>query len=349
MRKTFDYVDGNMDILMYDNTVRKIKDVKKGDLVYSVQYDGEIHQYIKGEVTDVNRRKGKAVKITLADGRSLISSPNHQWLTQLGWLFTYDDGSLGEDKVYLKNDVKMSGIGGKIAKNYEETKQYMEGYFLGIEIYGKNLVGLKGGEMAEFVLCESAVTMRLYNYLLYLGIEASIEPCFAHNNNTNEHFVTAKLNLPYTQMVMLSEKFAKDRDKDEFLRGFIAGVYDSDGSNNPVVKTLASAKMKYLEILKKGLELYNFEYEYNSQDMSATLFGGASELLRFYHIFTPVLTQQFEHVPMSNVHNDTIKVVSIEEIKRREELIEITTSGRNFIANGVVSHNCTTGMFREVQ
>ena len=84
MSKNFDFVCGNMDILMYNNTVKKIKDVKKGDAVYSVQFSGDGYRYVKGEVTGLNRRKGKAVKITLADGRRLICSPNHQWLTQSG-------------------------------------------------------------------------------------------------------------------------------------------------------------------------------------------------------------------------------------------------------------------------
>jgi hypothetical protein len=348
MNRTFDYVDGNMDILMYNNTIKKLKDVKKGDLVYSVQYDGEIHQYIKGEVTSINKRKGKAVRITLSDGRTITSSPNHQWLTKLGWLFAYDDGTLEPGKVFLKEDVKMSGISRPINKNYSETKFYMEGYFLGAQVYGKKLIGLKGGEMAEFVFCESAVTMRLYNYLLYCGAHVTIEPCFAHNKDTNEYYVTVKLNIPYKQMVVLSEKFAKHKDKDEFLRGFVAGVYDSDGTANPLVKNLASSKKQYLEVLKKGLDMNGFEYEYNSQDMTATLFGGASELLRFYSTYTPVITRQFEYVPISNLNTESLKIVSIKEVKC-DELVEITTTARSFIANGVISHNCTTGIFKEVQ
>ena len=77
MGKAFDSVDGNMDILMYNNTVKKIKDVRKGDTVFSVRYDGEAYQYVKGEVTSINKRKGKAVKITLNDG---IRSTLPHWL-----------------------------------------------------------------------------------------------------------------------------------------------------------------------------------------------------------------------------------------------------------------------------
>lgn len=41
-----------------------------------------------------------------------------------------------------------------------------------------------------------------------------------------------------------------------------------------------------------------------------------------------------------NFNNSALKVVSIEPYKDEQELFDITTSTENFIANGVVSHNC---------
>ena len=347
MNKVFDCVDGNMDILMYNNTVKRIKEVKKGDAIYAVQYDGEDYRYIKAEVTSVNKRKGRAVKITLSDGRSLISSPNHQWLTKGGWFFSYDDETLSPGKLYLKENMKMSGITGSMLKSYPETKLYMQGYFVGTEIYGKNLTSFKGGEMAEFVLQEPEVTTRMYNYLLFFGADVTLEDCFARDKSTNEYYITKKLNLPYKQMISLSEKFSKNQEKEEFLRGFVAGVYDSDGTVNPIVKSVNSSKRQFLEIMQKGLDMYGFEYDFDSREMTASLLGGPSELLRFYYIYTPVNTCKLENVAITDRFPDRTRVVSIEEV-RCDDLVEVNTTARNFIANGIVSHNCTTGMVKEV-
>ena len=106
MGKAFDSVDGNMDILMYNNTVKKIKDVRKGDTVFSVRYDGEAYQYVKGEVTSVNKRKGKAVKITLNDeyvapypiGCTVLLSTGQQ-----GSVIKNDDKQLFRPQVKLAN------------------------------------------------------------------------------------------------------------------------------------------------------------------------------------------------------------------------------------------------------
>jgi hypothetical protein len=347
MGRSFDCVDGNMNVLMYNNTVRKIRDLKIGDNVYSVQYNGNGYQYIKSTVTGINKRKGKAVKITLSDGRSLISSPNHQWLTQQGWLFTVDDSTLCSGKLFLAPGIKMSGFTGKLSGTYKQTRHYMQGYFVGTEIYGRNLTTLKGGELAEFVLQEAKVTMRMYNYLLYFQADAAIEDCFAHDNNTNEYYITKKLSLPYEQVIALSEKFSKNQAKEEFIRGFVAGVYDSDGSASPFVKNVNSTKRQFLDIVKSGLELYGFEFTYNSQERSATLLGGPSELLRFYYIFDPVTACKVENLEIEDKHHDRIKVVSIEEV-HCDDMVEVTTTGRNFIANGIVSHNCYTGFVKEV-
>ena len=347
MGKNFDCVDGNMSILMYNNTVKKIKDVKKGDTVYGVRYNGDKYQYVKSEVIAINKRRSNAVKITLSDGRTLVCSPTHQWLTKMGWMFTFDDETLGDGKFFLKEDSKMSGIAGELKDSFKESKHYMQGYFIGSQINCKNLTRFKGGETASLVLQESGVTARLYNYLLYLGADATLEYCFAHDNDTNEYYVTAKLSIPYTQLISLSERFSKNRDKEDFLRGFVGGAYDAEGSEDPMVKKVRSCKRDFLELMKKGLEMYNFEYIYDSQEMTATLVGGPSELLRFYNVFQPVTTSRIENFEIIYNHPESLRVISIEEAKS-EDMFEIITSSRNFIANGVISHNCTTGLVKEV-
>lgn len=86
-----------------------------------------------------------------------------------------------------------------------------------MEIYGKNLVQFRSGEVAEFVFVEEEVTRRIYNYLLYFGVDATMEDYFAHNNDTNEFYVTKKLNIPYKQLISFSKKFGKNKDKEEYL------------------------------------------------------------------------------------------------------------------------------------
>ncbi len=345
MKRDIDCVDGNMDVLMYDCTTKKAKDLKKDDAVYAISYDGNGFKYVKANVLEINRRKSPAVKITLNDKRTLISSTNHQWLTQAGWHFSYDNGSIKDNVLYLKENMIMFGFSKNLTGTYRENKLFMAGYIISIEIYGKNMIHLHSGEYAEYVFQNQNITTRIYNYFTYLGIETSLSDCFVNNMDTNEYFVSKKLSVSYKDLLKFSEKYSKYKNEAEFIRGFVSGVYDSDGALNPISKSVNNPKKEYLEVLKSGMELYEFEYSYNSEFMEVSLIGGPTELIRFYNIFTPITACMVENLNVRNRRVDNTRIASIEET-RCDDLFEITTTARNFIANGIVCHNCTTGLVR---
>ena len=342
MHRYFDCIDGNMDVLLYDNTIKKVRDLKSGDSVYSVSYDGENIRYVRGRVTQINRKRSKAVKILLADGRSLVCSPEHQWLTQSGWQFSFDNGSVKENAIYLEKGRKMFGLARSVDDKYKETRQYMAGYIISMEIYGRNLSSLKRGDMADYVLVNTFVANRVYNYLTYFDVDATITDAFAHDKYTNEYFLAKKISVPYKDLLKFSEKFGKHKDEPEFVRGFVAGVYDSDTTVDPNLKTITSPKKEYLDVLKKGMEQYEFEYSYNSEHLEVSLLGGASELIRFYTIFSPIAKGNAENLGIRNRRLESISVEDISEVKC-DDMYEVTTTTRNFIVNGIAGHDCIAG------
>ena len=341
MNKNYDCIDGNMDVLMYDNTIKKVSDLKKNDAIYSISYDGEDFRYTKGYVLEISKKRASAVKITLKDKRTLICSPDHQWLTQQGWHFSFDDKSIADIACFLKRGMIMFGFSQNITARLPETRLYMEGYIISLEIYGRNLAPLPSGEHGIFVFHNVDVARRAYNYLCYLGIESTLSDYLATDINTNETFMTKQICVSYKDMLKFSEKSYKRKDNAEFIRGFVAGVYDADGNINPLLKHIKSPRQDYLSIMKRGMELYEFEYSYNSEFMEITLIGGPTELIRFYNIFTPVNTGMVENLTMRNRRLEKTRIAKIEEVKCND-LYEITTSTRNLIINGIVCHDCIT-------
>ncbi len=338
MAGNFDCVDGNMDVLMNDNTTKKIRDLKKGDCVYAINYDGESFKYIKTAVLEVNKRRSSCIKVTLNDGRSLICSPNHQWLTQAGWLYTFDDSTINDNVVYLKDGMIMFGFTRNFSGVPRESRLYMAGYITSIEIYSRNLVPLHSGEYADYVFRKDLITERIYNYLQYFGIDVHLSECFAHDKDTNEYFTTRKLSVTYRDMLKFSEKQSRYTDDPEFTRGFVAGVYDADGTINPFSKYIKSSKKEYLTILESGVKSRDFEYSYDSEEMIASLIGGPTELIRFYNVYNPVTVTSVDNLKIRNRRVNNTRVVKIEEIKSND-MYEVITSARSFIANGIVSHN----------
>lgn len=341
MKKSYDCIDGNIDVLMYDNTIKKVRDLQKDDAIYSISYDGEDFRYIKGNVLDISKIKSDAVKITLKDKRSLICSPNHQWLTQQGWHFSFDDKSISDKACFLKKNMIMFGFSQNMTTRLPETKLYMEGYIISLEIYGRNLAPLETGEYGSFVFHNLYLAKRAYNYLSYLGIESSVSDCVATDINTNETYKTKRICVSYKDMLKFSERASKYKDNAEFIRGFVAGVYDADGNINPMLKHIKSPRQDFLAIMKRGMDLYDFEYSYNSEFMEISLIGGPTELIRFYNIFTPINTGMVENLTVRNRRVDKTRIIKVEEIKCND-LYVITTTTRNLIANGIVCHDCIT-------
>ena len=341
MKRSFDCIDGNMDVLMYDYTIKKVRDLKKDDAIYSISYDGEDFRYIKGNVLEISKKRTSAVKITLKDKRCLICSPDHQWLTQQGWHFSYDDKSISDIACFLKRGMIMFGFSQNITPKLPETRLYMEGYIISLEIYGRNLGPLTSGEYGSFVFHDVEVAKRAYNYLCYLGIYSTMTDYLATDINTNETYMTKQICVSYKDMLRFSEKASKHRENAEFIRGFVAGVYDADSNINPMLKHVKSLRQDYLSIMKRGMELYEFEYSFNSEFMEITLIGGPTELIRFYNIFNPVNPGMVENLTMRNRRIEKARITKIEEVKC-SDLYEIRTTTRNLIINGIVCHDCIT-------
>ena len=70
------------------------------------------------------------------------------------------------------------------------------------------------------------------------------------------------------------------------------------------------------------------------------LLGGLREKLRFFQTVDPAITRkrEIETIALKNPAN--LKVAQIEPLGRGHHLYDITTGTGDFIANGVVSHNC---------
>jgi DNA repair photolyase len=68
--------------------------------------------------------------------------------------------------------------------------------------------------------------------------------------------------------------------------------------------------------------------------------GGRAERLRFFHKTAPAITRKQSLEGRAVKTNADLRVLSIEPLGKAMRLYDITTGTGDFIANGVVSHNC---------
>ncbi|TNC27011.1 intein-containing Rv2578c family radical SAM protein [Amycolatopsis alkalitolerans] len=122
--------------------------------------------------------------------------------------------------------------------------------------------------------------------------------------------------------------------------GFLAGAFDADGGCAHGAVCVASADHDLIEEFCLALKHFGFEFDLagaGSGVRVVRLGGGLAEQLRFLHTADPATRSKLslEGLPVAA----GAAVVSVEPAGTKQ-LYDITTGTGDFIANGVVSHNC---------
>lgn len=136
--------------------------------------------------------------------------------------------------------------------------------------------------------------------------------------------------------------------------GFLSGIFDAEGSYNAGIIRIANTDESILHetVLSFRRLGYDTVVEHhqtagrNRPVMYVRLRGGLRQHLRFFHSVDPAIRRKTDIEGQSLKSFADRRVVSIEPLGRMR-LYDITTGTGDFIANGVVSHNCFARPFHE--
>lgn len=146
----------------------------------------------------------------------------------------------------------------------------------------------------------------------------------------------AQISLPIAQPDVPSE---------EWHKGFLAGVFDVDGDFAHGRLRVGRTGPVALAITVEALRRFGFDYMLESVGNRSGLYrtrvaGGLGEHLRFLHTTDPAHTGTGELAGVVVRSGVRLEVAAIEPLDLDLTLYDITTGTGDFIANGVVSHNC---------
>jgi DNA repair photolyase len=131
----------------------------------------------------------------------------------------------------------------------------------------------------------------------------------------------------------------------EWRKGFLAGIFDAEGGYSQGVWRIANTDPQIIGWTVSSMRSLDFDVVVEDADRSngmryIRLLGGLKEVLRFFHTTEPAITRKRSIEGMALKSDAPLRVASIEAIGMELELFDITTGTGDFIANGVVSHNC---------
>ena len=348
-------LSGDTPILMADGRLRPLADVRTGDELYGTVRRGWYRRYAKARVLAHWSVIKPAYRITLEDGTNLIAGPDHRFLTERGWKFV--TGTMGRNaaqRPYLTTNNKLMGTGA-FALPLAKDREYRLGYLCGV-IRGDGLLasyryqraGRVHGDQHQFrlALCDTEALQRAQEYLHDCQI-ATQEFVFQRATHGRQvmHAIRTHARPDVEQIRALIAWPAAPSLR--WNAGFLAGIFDAEGSYSQGILRISNTDERIIECIGRCLRTLNFrfvlEHVRRQQLKPVTvvrLVGGLREHLRFFHNVDPAITRKRDIVDQAVKSDARLRVVSIEPLGRALRLYDITTDTGDFIANGVVSHNC---------
>ncbi len=309
---------GDTPVLMADGTLRPLATLRVGDAVYGTVGVGTDRRYVPTTVLDHWSTTKPAWRLVLADGTRLVASAEHRFLTRRGWRHVADGGT-GRPHVTV-GDVLL-GPGGS-AQPPKEDAEYKAGYLYGLVRGDAALVRRRRGGHADAPAGRGATTVR--------------------DDRAGPAWTRADEYLRDTTLPRALRR--PDAPSDSFDRGFVAGLFDAAGRLDGLTVRLASQSEDLLTTAVAALGRLGFAARHPRPRPFGSLpaveaAGTLAEALRLWHA-TGISAPAPEATGREVTGSAGATVTAVEPLGLDMPLYDITTGTGDFIADGVVSHNC---------
>ena len=341
---------GDTLVLMADGSQRPLADLRPGDVVVGTEQRGTYRHYVTTEVLAHWSTVKPAHRVRLQDGTELVASGEHRFLTRRGWKHV-TDVHRGQRPHLTTND-ELLGFGRTGAPPTRDA-DYRRGYLTGmvrgdahLESYHYSRAGRQNGGQHRFRLALADVEAldRTQEYLGEVGVPTA-----------RFDFSPASPTRRAMTAIRTSRAAAVQRIREltgwppapcpSWRRGFLAGIFDAEGGRSQHVLRITNADDAVLQQTVDALTSFGFDTVLDDRGLAdrvrnVRLRGGLREHLRFVHLVDPAIRRKCGVDGIALKSDAALRVTSVEALGVELPMYDITTGTGDFIANGVVSHNC---------
>jgi DNA repair photolyase len=100
---------GDTSVLMANGATKPLEDLREGDAIYGTERIGWYRRFVKTRVLAQWSVEKLAYRITLKDGTTLVTGPDHRLLTEQGWKFVTGAAANSDQRPHLILDNKLMG------------------------------------------------------------------------------------------------------------------------------------------------------------------------------------------------------------------------------------------------
>jgi DNA repair photolyase len=344
---------GDTPILTGDAGARPLARVTVGSEIYGTVRQGSCRRYVRTSVLAHWSVIKPAYRLRLEDGTELVAGGDHRFLTERGWKFVR--GVVGRElkRPYLTTNSKLIGTG-KFADEVAKDSAYKRGYLCGM-LRGDAHSGAYPHRWASgrwnahdglgLALCDKEALYRAQQYLLDFDIIARESVLRAAGATRRE--VAAISTGTRWSFERIDRLIAwPPVPSRSWCAGFLAGIFDAEGSFSAGILRISNADPQIIDWISRCLRQFGFRFAVEESAAApirpireVRLIGGLREHLRCLHLFDPAIGRKLNIEGRAVRSEAPLGVISIEPVGTMR-LYDITTGTGDFIANGVVSHNC---------
>jgi DNA repair photolyase len=341
---------GGTPILMADGRTKPLADVRVGDAIYGTVRRGRYRRYVTTEVLAHWSTIKATYAVSLEDGTRLFCSSDHRFLTGRGWKYATGAEQGAARRPHLTINNELMGVGA-FAVPPKESHEYQCGYLCGM-IRGDAWLasaqypsaGGRWSHQFRLALTDQEALDRTRNYLGHAGI-GTTQFLFAEATSTRRKMTAIRTGLPDQVRVIRRLIGWPTSPTLDWRKGFLAGIFDAEGGYNQGVWRVSNTDPAIIGWTVSSMKALGFDVVVENLDRPnglkcVRLRGGLKEVLRFFHTTDPAITRKRSIADMAIKSDAKLRVVSIEPMGLDLEMFDITTGTGDFIANGVVSHNC---------
>lgn len=344
-------LSGDTPVLMATGRPKPLREVRVGDVVYGTIREGSYRRYTPTPVLAHWATMKAAYRIVLEDGTKLIASGDHRFLTNRGWKYVTQDGR--HQRAHLTTNNRFLGTG-MFAEPPLDGTEYRRGYLCGM-IRGDALL-----RSYSYARAGRASPSTVHRFRLALVDLEALHRTRAYLSDSGlatrdfvfQEAVGARRALSAIRSSSLGGISAihelvlwPHSPSDEWRKGFLAGIFDAEGSYSRGILRISNTDPAIIDTLRAALTRFGFTFAVELVDRSPPvtyirLRGGLREHLRFFHTVDPAITRKRTIDGVAIKGNVPLRVSAVEPLGVDLPMFDITTGTGDFIANGVVSHNC---------
>jgi DNA repair photolyase len=344
---------GDVPVLLADGRTRKIADLRVGDAIIGTERRGHYRRYVRTEVLDHWSTIKPVWVVKLEDGTRILTSGDHRFLSNRGWKHVTNSAPSDPDRPHLTTTTKLLGTG-RFATAPEHCSAYRRGYLCGLirgdgHLRTSHYTHASGRRTSahgfRLALTDFEALRRAHRFLDEFDV-STVEFVFAEAIG---HRAIHGILTGARQKVESIRQIIKWpwQPNNAWRKGFLAGIFDAEGSCSAAGAALriANTDGTIVQWTQACLEHLGFDTTIEESRRPnglriVRIRGGLRERLRFLHLTDPAITRKRTIEGVALKSDAKTEVVSVEPLGMGLPLYDITTGTGDFIADGVVSHNC---------